>query len=291
MTDARRTVNNGDWHPVSGNAANRNPSLNEHFPNSLLDHPNHSFTSSTGSPPIVYVSTPPTTRRPLSSFTPPPRPGPRAFEIVTDSHSALPENGLPNPNGNHLLHAFHNEPSNFDNRSFPSPPTQPTPPSPMVSLVNSRQNFRTIAPSTTPETNRGILNLPSFNLSVEQSCLDCICEATSNCDLNLGCRTNEFGEFCGAYQLNLLFWTEAGRPRDAGQENSFQLCVLDRECAELTIRSYANRHQIDCNQDGVLDCLDFAALHRLGRAACNLQSLLDSTYWNKFQQCYGFGDD
>lgn len=91
--------------------------------------------------------------------------------------------------------------------------------------------------------------------------------------------------------LNRFFWTEAGRPTGRGEPGSFEQCALDRSCSELTVRSYVNRHQVDCNEDGVLDCLDFAAMTRLGKAACNLQSLLDSTYWNKFQQCYGFGDD
>lgn len=105
------------------------------------------------------------------------------------------------------------------------------------------------------------------------------------------CFVDKFGAFvCGPFKLNRFFWTDAGRPND-GEPNSFEQCASDRQCSSLAISSYINRHPVDCNQDGQMDCLDFSAMVQVGYKACSLQNLIDSAYWSEFEQCYGFGDD
>ena len=41
----------------------------------------------------------------------------------------------------------------------------------------------------------------------------------------------------------------------------------------------------DCNRDGVIDCYDFAAIHKTGAAGCSNQWLYESAYWNKLRKC------
>jgi hypothetical protein len=39
----------------------------------------------------------------------------------------------------------------------------------------------------------------------------------------------------------------------------------------------------DCNRDGVIDCLDYAAIHKLGGYGCSAP--LDQYYKNKYDAC------
>ena len=41
-------------------------------------------------------------------------------------------------------------------------------------------------------------------------------------------------------------------------------CANDKGCAERTVQGYMNKWQTDCNGDGLIDCSDFAAIHKLG---------------------------
>jgi hypothetical protein len=251
--------------------------------------------------------------------TPPPRPTRPSFDTTPSrphfSSPALPSSAaapdlrfVPLHSAALASHLDHNRLSTVAFTPSSSPPfstsssatglqstsARPPPPSPAASSAALRYG----APSTTesPRSNPSNVVPVSLavhvNVTIESSCFNCICEATSGCDQRARCRTNEFGEFvCGPFALNRFFWTEAGKPGDQGSANAFESCALDRSCAQHTIQSYVNRNPIDCNDDGAIDCLDFAALARLGKAACNLHSLLDSNYWTRFQQCYGFGDD
>lgn len=41
----------------------------------------------------------------------------------------------------------------------------------------------------------------------------------------------------------------------------------------------------DCNHDGVIDCNDFAAIHKLGPHNCEASALFGSKYWNSYELC------
>lgn len=41
----------------------------------------------------------------------------------------------------------------------------------------------------------------------------------------------------------------------------------------------------DCNQDGIIDCEDFARIHKNGPGACGDLQLLQTEYYQKFAQC------
>ncbi|CAG2108311.1 unnamed protein product, partial [Medioppia subpectinata] len=121
---------------------------------------------------------------------------------------------------------------------------------------------------------------------VTQRCLQCICKASSGCKLNTKCHnsgTNAY--FCGPYQISWAYWSDAGKPGNTGRSDDFEHCLNDKNCAEVTVRGYMSKWATDCNNDGVVDCLDFAAIHKAGASSCNQQWLYNSQYWNVFRQC------
>lgn len=59
------------------------------------------------------------------------------------------------------------------------------------------------------------------------------------------------------------------------------------------IINYARKYGRDCNGDGVIDCIDYAAIHIMGSEYCDDPSLLNTEYWLAFQQstCYQYPDE
>lgn len=77
---------------------------------------------------------------------------------------------------------------------------------------------------------------------VNQRCLDCICQSSSNCDLGKRCHTApNGGYFCGAYQISWPYWADGGRLGDRGRPDDFESCLNNKMCAEDTIRGYMNK--------------------------------------------------
>lgn len=93
---------------------------------------------------------------------------------------------------------------------------------------------------------------------------------------------------CGPYQLDRNYWFAAGKPGFRGNSIDFEKCSNDKDCSEETVSRFLRKMTYDCNEDGVIDCLDFAAIHKGGPKACNSQWFLESKFWTEFQQCYGF---
>lgn len=140
-------------------------------------------------------------------------------------------------------------------------------------------------------------NLPlnaTFNdnndrLGISKECFECMCEASSGCERDIRCNTPDRDtQVCGPYQLDRSYWRLAGRPGFAGSQNDFELCASDTRCAEDTMSKFMKRMSFDCNEDGVVDCLDYAAIHKAGVKHCNSQWFLESKYWSQFERCYGF---
>lgn len=96
---------------------------------------------------------------------------------------------------------------------------------------------------------------------------------------------------CGPYQINWEYWAEAGKPGNRGDLSgleNFQMCANNRECADQTVRDYITRWRKDCNEDGVIDCNDFAALHVAGPNQCDASWYAESKYYSDFRECYDF---
>ncbi|KAI7685364.1 Lysozyme 3 [Sarcoptes scabiei] len=166
------------------------------------------------------------------------------------------------------------DPNAFAPRVPPSPSTQSR------ARLRNRQNSTTIS--------------PNFNRDdvINNECLECICYASSKCRASIGCRSDEPGRsICGPYQVDWEYWAEAGKPGNRGDLSNlenFQMCLNNRECADQTVREYLKRHRKDCNEDGTIDCNDFAAIHVSGTGQCNAQWYLDSKYYSDFRECYDF---
>ncbi|XP_023724511.1 lysozyme [Cryptotermes secundus] len=118
---------------------------------------------------------------------------------------------------------------------------------------------------------------------VSELCLGCICEAISNCNRSLGCN----GDVCGLFRITWAYWADAGKPviaqDNADNEGAYVRCVTEPFCAATTVQGYMAKFGKDCNGDGIVNCFDYAAIHRLGGYGCS--GALDYNYQNKFMNC------
>ncbi|KAH0820013.1 hypothetical protein GEV33_002777 [Tenebrio molitor] len=121
------------------------------------------------------------------------------------------------------------------------------------------------------------------NLPVTQQCLGCICEAISSCDTSGSCS----GDVCGPFRLTWAYWADAGKPtvnNEAPDSNTaYGNCARDTYCSALAVQGYMQKFQQDCNNDGKIDCDDFAAIHKLGGYGC--KGGLPGVYGQRYQQC------
>src|SRR5688572_12372250 len=46
-----------------------------------------------------------------------------------------------------------------------------------------------------------------------------------------------------------------------------------------------NKWRRDCNGDGIMDCDDFAAIHKLGPHQCREESVTTTDYWREYEKC------
>lgn len=42
----------------------------------------------------------------------------------------------------------------------------------------------------------------------------------------------------------------------------------------------------DCNDDGKIDCIDFAYMHRVGGYSCKDPSMANTTFFKRFETCW-----
>lgn len=92
------------------------------------------------------------------------------------------------------------------------------------------------------------------------------------------------GYFCGQYQISYTYWAEAGKPGNNHGARDYEKCVRDKSCAEQTVRAYFKKFKRDCNNDGLIDCLDMAALHKGGPTSCSSDWFYKSRYWLNFNK-------
>ena len=129
-----------------------------------------------------------------------------------------------------------------------------------------------------------------IGVGLNEDCLQCICRASSGCDHLLRCITRGADEtHCGPFQLTEEYWNRAGSPKeDSNSFQSFEDCANDPECAVETVTKYMRKYLRDCDSDGLITCMDYARLHRLGPNECHdsekLAKIQDG-YWAKFQNC------
>lgn len=204
--------------------------------------------------------------------------------------------------GNHKTSAT----SNATNRSPSSPPTtvQYNQQSTNDNADNSATNQAPILSSVLGSESINITSLfekGGLNESsrIAAECLECICDASSNCDTTVQCISKQREKNrCGLYMISWNQFQESdisltalrsnptGTNDESADEKLYYECTTDRICAEKLIHLYIEKHQRDCNNDGKIDCYDIAAIHRVGPENCNSSKFLGSQYWKDFNICY-----
>nr|CAD7200661.1 unnamed protein product [Timema douglasi] len=147
------------------------------------------------------------------------------------------------------------------------------------------------------------LNKPGPNYQEMELCLGCICEATTNCNLTIGCNNQGL---CGPFLISQEYWIDAGTPvirgdspysQGGGSESArkapltrdvmipaYHRCVIEPYCAATTVRNYMRQFKQDCNQDSLFDCDDVARIHYLGGYQCGID-ISHKGYYRVFKQC------
>jgi len=116
---------------------------------------------------------------------------------------------------------------------------------------------------------------------IDSECLRCICSASTDCDLNATCTDKG----CGPYMISRSEYEKAGQPG-----NSFSSCGSTKSCSELVLQRYMAKNGKDCNNDGTINCEDFAALHKFG-SSCSDNRLRATNFWYHFEYCTIMADD
>ncbi|XP_057665005.1 lysozyme-like [Diorhabda carinulata] len=127
----------------------------------------------------------------------------------------------------------------------------------------------------------------SQDLPVTQVCLGCICEAISRCNTSSVCS----GDVCGPFRITWGYWADSGKPTLKGKSpndpDAYSSCAGDTYCAALSVQGYMKKFQQDCNNDGKIDCDDFALIHTHGGYGCK-GNILPEPFGERYQQCKKF---
>jgi len=173
-------------------------------------------------------------------------------------------------------------------RGAPRYPAKPTfNPRKVTAVTEATSSTTEIPSSSTTESNEVVPGNFSTTTPFSDACLDCICYGASGCNFDI--KYSCYGEDeCGPYKIDYAYWYDAGYPGYKGYSDDFHSCAKDKTCAEKTVRQYITRYVMDCNQDGFIDCMDYAAIHKGGPEYCNSYWVYESKFWNSFTECSGF---
>ncbi|XP_017836514.1 lysozyme [Drosophila busckii] len=123
---------------------------------------------------------------------------------------------------------------------------------------------------------------------VTELCLTCICEAISGCNATAIC-TNPIKGACGIFRITWAYWVDAGKltinNEKPDSQRAFINCANDPHCAADTVQNYMKKFNQDCNEDGEMDCLDYARIHKLGAYGCGLDKDMPYSYQSTFDEC------
>ncbi|GAB6024676.1 hypothetical protein CHUAL_009810 [Chamberlinius hualienensis] len=149
-------------------------------------------------------------------------------------------------------------------------------------------NVTSSSTGTSAGTTQTVVSIPSppANTTVTNACLHCMCDASSHCQ-PLSCHLVRPGQYyCGPYLISWAYWSDAGKPQDVENDPyAFEKCLINKECAEQTIRNYMDRYARDCNNDGQINCEDFAKIHKSGPFGCNASWIEETNYFKTLKTC------
>jgi hypothetical protein len=137
-------------------------------------------------------------------------------------------------------------------------------------------------PSQIVEGKRRLIN------PMTESCLACICQASTNCNLTTRCINK--GKYCGPFLISKPYWLDAGQLTLVGDKadrsGAFEDCANDPICSAQSVRTYMLIHQKDCNRDGLIDCDDMGRIHLMGATDCGNPRVPKTPFYRRFRQCF-----
>ncbi|EAT47407.1 AAEL001485-PA [Aedes aegypti] len=119
--------------------------------------------------------------------------------------------------------------------------------------------------------------------NLNSTCFRCLCEASTGCSNRLRCDQG----YCGPFSISRAYWIDAGKvvkaQDDPNRWGSYEECANNYDCATDIITQYMEKYGKDCNNDGLVDCVDYAMLHINGGPTCHLP--LNLEFSRKFNNC------
>lgn len=140
--------------------------------------------------------------------------------------------------------------------------------------------------------------------NLNSMCFRCLCEASTGCSNRLRCdqgvcvtcrhlikNWNQLiavkFQYCGPFSISRAYWIDAGKvvkaQDDPNRWGSYEECANNYDCATDIITQYMEKYGKDCNNDGLVDCVDYAMLHINGGPTCHLP--LNLEFSRKFNNC------
>ncbi|XP_055599146.1 lysozyme 2-like [Uranotaenia lowii] len=122
-----------------------------------------------------------------------------------------------------------------------------------------------------------------FLSNLDATCFRCICEPSTGCSPQLKCNRG----YCGPFSISRAYWIDSGKVvkerDDADRWGAYEDCANEYECATAIITQYMEKYGKDCNNDGLVDCVDYAMLHINGGPTCHTP--LNADFRRKFGRC------
>ncbi|XP_068201135.1 lysozyme 2-like [Palaemon carinicauda] len=130
---------------------------------------------------------------------------------------------------------------------------------------------------------------------ISDDCMMCLCEAATGCNLTAGCQsTYEGAYFCGPFHISRAYWLDAGSPTlnyvDDPSTEDFKECTQDYYCSTITVENYVSKtvisKGIDCDGDNLINCVDYAIVHKRGGYNCNQTDDRPTRFYKRFYDCW-----
>ncbi|EDS32730.1 lysozyme i-1 [Culex quinquefasciatus] len=122
-----------------------------------------------------------------------------------------------------------------------------------------------------------------FLSNLNDTCFRCICEASTGCSNRMQCGQG----YCGPFSISRAYWIDSGKvvqPQDdPNRFGAYEECANQYDCSTNIITQYMEKYGKDCNNDGRVDCVDYAMLHINGGPTCHLA--LNADFARKFATC------
>lgn len=80
--------------------------------------------------------------------------------------------------------------------------------------------------------------------------------------------------FIGPFYISRIYWADSEKVTfnddNPSRENAFSDCARDYQCSTRIITNHMIKYAKDCNNDQIVDCLDYSAIHLNGFANCHV---------------------